>query len=170
MYDPAPDRSHQPVDNSDNDCGGISSFGGFLTFDEILAGVTVTIIDGVMLRDLSVPVNAMLTSNANEARAQRRGVPAGIPRILTNIYIMSNTTTTYLWIMSNFGEGERWDFKDHDSWEDQFSGFTFDKYGLFVVNDVVMDAADLGNVNFGYVTSALGISTPIQNVCCQGER
>ena len=42
--------------------------------------------------------------------------------------------------------------------------FTFDAYDLFVVNDVVMNAADLGNLNFGYVTSALGVRTSIQLV------
>ena len=137
--------------------------GSFLTPNEIAAGVTKININGVYFRDLSVPVNAMLTSNANEARVRREGVPISVP-IMPSLFFKADTAYIYSWILDNFAAGRRWDFKDADSWSNEFPGFNFDRYGQFVVNGVLMRPADLGNVNFGYVTSALGVPTPIQLV------
>jgi len=135
--------------------------GGFLTPDELAAGVTITLINGVMFRNLSVPVNAALTRSANEARARRPGVP---PVNNTRNFIIA-TPSDYLWILENFAAGQRWDFKDPEAWERQFPDIPFHgEYGHFVVNGVLMKPADLGNVHFGYVTSALGVPIPIQLV------
>ena len=136
----------------------------FLTSAERAAGVTTAVIDGVHYRDLSVPVNAMLTSNANEARAQIRGVPAGLPfGFNANLFRALDYANRYRWILENFPADHRWDFKYPQSWDDQFQGIPFrGEYAYFVVDGVIMKPADLGNVNFGYATSALGISTPVQ--------
>ena len=147
-----------PYTSSGPDSDGDS----FITQAERNLGVTTINIGGIIYRDLSVPVNAMLTNNANEARAQRGRGPIVIKTPLLPI-VSRLSPSDYLWIVQNFAAGHRWDFKDQDSWERQFQDIPFHgENGLFVVNGVVMKPADLGNVNFGYVTSALGVSTLVQ--------
>jgi len=142
----------------DYNLNAIFGWSSFLTQAERNAGVGISIISGNLYRNLTVPVTAMLISNANEARARRgSGSSVTVTRDFTVV-----TPNDYLWIMANFGAGERWDFKYRDSWVDQFPGFAFDEFGLFVVNGVRMKAADLGNVNFGFVASALGVNTLVQ--------
>jgi len=131
---------------------------------EIASGITTIEIGGVTFRDMSAPVNAMLTNHANEARAQRRGVPAGLPFGFNASSIrLADSIAGYLWILDNFAEGRRFDFKHYRSWEDQFPDTPFHGVDdLFVVNGVLMGSADLGNLHFGYVTSALGVPTATQ--------
>ena len=139
--------------------------GGFLTPDELAAGVTTTLINGVMFRNLSVPVNAALTRNANEARARGTITVTNTRNFDNRIGASIAAMSDYLWIIANFAAGERWDFKNPRAWADQFPDIPFHgEYGLFIVNGVIMKPADLGNVHFGYVTSALGIPTFIQLV------
>jgi len=132
----------------------------FLTQGELRSGIGVSFIAGNLYRDLSVPANAMLMSNANET-TERRGTSSSNVTNTRNFTVV--TPSDYLWIMANFGYRERWDLKYQPSWERQFPYTPFLGIdGLFVVNSVRMDAADLGNVNFGFVASALGVNTPIQ--------
>ena len=153
--------SSAPTRNPGDQGGGS---GVTLSPAEIASGITTIEIGGITFRDMSAPVNAMLTNHANEARAQRRGVPAGLPPGFNTFPIRwADSLAGYLWILENFAEGQRFDFKHEESWERQFPYTRFHGVDdLFVVNGVLMGSADLGNLHFGYVTSALGIPTATQ--------
>jgi len=139
----------------------IFGWDSFLSQAERDVGVGISIIQGNLYRNLSSLVNEMLTSNANEARARREG------RLYVNVrgvYIFYYLTPgDYLWILENVNAGDRWDFKDYYSWADQFPNVPYHGVDdLFVVNGVRMGSADLGNLNFGYVMSALKVHTLVQ--------
>ena len=149
----------------DTDLNKRFGFNSFLTESERKAEVGISIISNTLYKDFTSIVFAKLRSNARAATSRIEGRFSVTAFDVNFSYL---TPDDYKWFIGMVGAGSPGDFKEASVWVAQFPGIPFpgvagkDIWYDFVVDGVLMNAPDLGNLNFGYLGSALGILPPTQ--------
>jgi len=125
-----------------------------LTKQDRNAGVSVTVIDGTPYKDVSAAFCRAMSATAVEAEAFCNTV-------VNKPSVYDYTAARYSWFILQVAPGRPWNIKLKKPWEgtikSTYPGSATAKVVLF---GTVVTSEMLGNISFGYIGAALGITLP----------